>query len=331
MDGWPRCTHCPHLPTLSSPHPAPGTAAKVPSASGGFQQYGKLCSTLGHPTASAAPRGARDWEGRGCPTPAASHQPRAGPQPVAQRPLTPPAAPAGRYADCQGTDAFPVSFFKRLNIKRLKCGSYFSVNVAAKYYHINAACKIKAIDNVISPGESLRRRITLVRAQPCCLCLLRSSAVHPGTRLLRGVVFPFAGLLVQQPLHADRSSPWVTMAKDGDTSGCLEVCTCFCGRGKGISPGREEKPWFGWSSQQQAEVISRQALPPSHPLAALSKHSRKNWPVCPLCMRMELTSRSELLTLGSASASTKKAAAVENVDPFFPPDVFLGGSAQALH
>lgn len=256
MHPLPRCTHCPHLLAPSSPHSAPGTAAEAPSDSGRFQEYGKLCSTLGHPMAAAAPRGACDWEGRGCPTPAASRRP----QPVAQHLLAPPAAPADRYADYQGTDAFPVSFFRRLNIKRLKCSSYFSVNVAAKYYHINAACKTKAIDNVVSPGEPLRLRITLVRTQPCCLCLLRSSAVHPCTRPRRGVVFPFAGLLAQQPVHAEWSSPWVTMAKEGDTSGCLEVCTCFCGRRKGIALGWEQKPWFGWSSQQQAQVIPRRVL-----------------------------------------------------------------------
>lgn len=156
------------------------------------------------------PRTGKAWGGlpphhpprhTGSAVPAVSLQHREGPQPVDQHLSAPPAATSDRYADCQGTNTFPVSFFKRLNIKRLKCSSYFSVNVAAKYYHVDAACKTKAIDNVIYLGEPLQHRISFTCTGTSYLCLPaqhRSFAVHPCSRDLLGFVFPFAGLLIWQ-------------------------------------------------------------------------------------------------------------------------------------
>lgn len=67
------------------------------------------------------------------------------------RSIIPHAAPPANYRDCEGTSAFPGSFFKRLKIKRPKRGSYFSINVAAKYYHVNAGWKTEAINKREAP------------------------------------------------------------------------------------------------------------------------------------------------------------------------------------
>lgn len=152
----------------------------------------------------------RAWGGQhrppwhtGSVVPAASPWHLTGPQPVDQH-LPAPAAPSDRYADCQDTNATPVSFFKQLNIKRPKCSSYFSVNAAAKYYHVDVACKTKAIDNVISPGERLWHRISFMCTEICYLhppVQHWSSAVHPCTGDLLGFVFPFAGLLIRQKVN----------------------------------------------------------------------------------------------------------------------------------
>lgn len=93
---------------------------------------------------------------------------------------------------------------------------------------------------------------------------------------------------------------------------------------RGVSPGREEKPSFGWSSQQQAEASPHRAVgtpykPPSHPLAALNEHSRKNRTVCPLHKKTELTSRCELFTLGSVFTNIKKLPLWETLFLFFFP------------
>lgn len=205
---------------------------------------------------------------------------------------TSPVAPSKRYADCQGTNATPLPFFKRLNIKRPKCSSYFNVNVAAKYYHFDVACKTKAIDNVISARELLCHSISFTCTETCYLCLPaqhRSSA--PWHQGLSGLCFPlFWAFNLAEGEHAllllsngsftqcgcSPESPWVKMINDGESTGCSGVNVCFSGQEEGISPGREEETSFGWSSPQEP------CKPLLHPPAALSKCSHKNPTVCPL-------------------------------------------------
>lgn len=206
----PTSPHCPHhaVPQGWPPKPRPPPAAASMSA-------GKFA------TPSVAPWLLQDremlgtgklWGGQCCPlprppAPGSVPQHPAGPQPVDQHLPTPLAASSDGCAACQGTNATPPPFFKRLNIKRPKCSSYFSVNVAAKYSPVDVACKTKAIDNVISPGEPLRHRISFTFTEtryPRPPAQRQGSALHPCTQDLLGFAFPFSGLFMRRKVNTIR-------------------------------------------------------------------------------------------------------------------------------
>lgn len=133
---------------------------------------------------------------------------------------------------------------------------------------------------------------------------------------------------------AAQSSPWVKMINGGETTGCLEVRTCFCGQEERYFPrqGGEAILWVVQPTASGGEPMpgARDPCKPlSHPLAALSKHSHKNRSVCPLHTKTELMSLSELFTLGSVFANIKKLLLWETSFLFFP-DAVPDGSAQAL-
>lgn len=136
-------------------------------------------------------------------------------------------------------------------------------------------------------------------------------------------------------MAAAQSSPWVKMINDREPTGCLEVCTCFCGQEERYFPrqGGEAIIWVVQPTASRGEPVPGTwdlCKPASHPLAALSKHSHKNGTVFPLHTKTELMSLSELFTLGSVFANIKKLLLWETLFLFFP-DIVPDGSAQALH
>lgn len=145
---------------------------------------------------------------------------------------------------------------------------------------------------------------------------------------------PFCFLMRAAPSGAAaQSAPWVRMIHGGDTTGFLEFRprNAFLRRGGKVFPQAGRRSLHSGGPGAHAGRSGPARAPVATLLAASSENAAiKPQTVCPLHTRAELASRSELFTLGSASADIKKPLLWETLFLFFPGAV-PEGSAQGLH